>query len=401
MGKNLNCPVCQSEKFEELTDFDVIPRSGSFLPDREASFYKESHSLDFCSHCALIKRRLNSEGPLDYQHVNRVTREQMPAYVPEIIRILSNRYHESEGLIMDVGGNDGAFLDMVAQAGYPNCLNIEPSVALAEACLETGHKVENVHLDLKVAKRIRNCYGPAGVIFCRHVLEHVPDPFGLLSAMRTMLKNDGYLFVETPDAKGIIHGLLGHELWDEHLFHFTSENLSLLLMRSGFRVDWRSVKPHRGGTNILFWAKPSLINSPLAPCENEAESDVKACRRFNERWADLRSRIQEEVENWPNPIICLGASHPQSSYLLFTGIGHHVDFLVDDDQMKVGSFVPVPQPVPVISTDQLLKGSPPGTVIRSAFGCDSWMDYVCTPLAEKGVSIVEPYPNKICKGYKK
>jgi len=391
MTMNVQCPVCLGGEFEDLIDFGVIPRSGSFLPSPGTAFRTMHHAFEFCTHCALTRQRGQADDSPDYRNVNRSTRRQMPVYTPNLVSSLSRHHPDRNDLVVDVGGNDGAFLDLVAEAGYANRLNIEPSVPLAELSAKAGHKVETVHLDSTEANRIRKQYGPAGGIFCRHVLEHVPDPFGLLSAMRLMLKEDGILFVEIPDARGILHRLLGHELWDEHLFHFTVENLGRLVKRTGFLLEEETIQPHRGGTNILFRARMDFQQKSSSFPEKAVFSDVEACRCFKTRWMDLRLRIQSEMKGWAEPVACLGASHPQSNYILFTEIGGHVDFLVDDDPHKVGCYVPLPQPVPVVSTAQLFDGPPPGTIIRTAFGCEAWMDGICLPLAARGARIVEPY----------
>jgi len=391
------CPVCSSTEFAELIDFGLIPQSGIFLSSPKGQYRQIHLAFEYCLTCALIRSRsFDKSCPAsDYRKGNRPTQNQEPEYIPEIIRYLSQVPQKNYGLVMDIGGNDGAFMDLVAKAGCQNRLIIEPSISLAKVCRERRHPVENVYFNSCEAERLKNCHGAAKVIFCRHVLEHVPDPEDFFKALLIMTAEEGIVFLETPDARGITEGLLGHELWDEHLFHFTPENLRRLLLNAGFRMVRSVVKPHRGGTNILLWAIPDPTNESLTTFESKVESDLEASRFFSTHWEDMSRRIQWKLEICPKPVACLGASHPQSNYLLFSGVGNHVDFLVDDDQMKVGFYVPVPRPIPVISTDQLLEGPPPGTVVRSAFGCDTWMNEVCRPLAEKGVHIVEPYPNEL------
>jgi hypothetical protein len=71
------------------------------------------------------------------------------------------------------------------------------------------------------------------------VLEHVPDPFSILEALRTKLKPNGMLFLTTPNAKGLAARLYGRD-WREadnpfHLVLFTRRALRQLLSRSGFK----------------------------------------------------------------------------------------------------------------------------------------------------------------------
>lgn len=384
------CPVCSSTEFAELIDFGLIPQSGIFLSSPKEQFRQIHLVFEYCLTCSLIRSRPFDQPCPDYRKVNRPTHNQVPEYIPEIIRYLSQVPQKNSGLVLDIGGNDGAFMDLAAEAGCRNRLIIEPSISLAEVCRERRHPVENVYFNSFEAKRICKCYGPAKVIFCRHVLEHLPDPEDFFKALRIITAEEGIVFLETPDARGIIERLLGHELWDEHLFHYSEDHLSYLTGRFGYDVQTKAVKSHRGGSNLLLWAKKGENRKPLQL--KSAQNDIENCHSFKERWLKLSWSLQKAALNWPRPIGCMGASHPQSNYAIFTGLGAQIDFLVDDDPDKINSFVPLPQPTPVISTEQLLDGDSVGTLLLTAFGCDDWIDKLRRPLSEKGTRLIDPYP---------
>ena len=101
-------------------------------------------------------------------------------------------------------------------------------------------------------------------------------------------------------------------------------------------------------------------------------------------------RIVAKQVDWPRPIAALGASHPQSNFLLFSQLGAYVDWLVDDDPFKVGKFVPIPNPVEVIDSCTYLENHPTGTLVLTAFGQDRWMDRFVDE-NYTGLNIVDPY----------
>lgn len=383
------CPVCNNQQFAELIDFGQIPKSGTYLSSPDEQFQQIHLAFEYCCNCALIRCRPFEQSCPDYQKVNRQTQGQIPAYTNDIINYLDQFARKDSGLVMDIGGNDGAFMDLIARESYHKRLIIEPSISLADICREKGHLVENVHFNSIEAERIRKYYGRAKVIFCRHVLEHVPDPEDFLRAIQIMTAEDGLVFLEIPDTRGITQGLLGHELWDEHLFYYSENHLAWLAGRFGYAVQWQTVKPHRGGTNLLLWAKPGKIDGPLTM--NSAEKDLALCNSFKDRWFNFSQMLREEARNWPRPIAFMGASHPQSNYALFTGIGSWIDFMVDDDPDKIGSFVTLPQPTPVITTEQLLNHYSVDTLLLTAFGCEDWINKVSKTLSAKGVRLIDPY----------
>jgi SAM-dependent methyltransferase len=391
------CPSCQNNAFAGLIDFGNLPYTGSFLASPEANYPTLGLSFEFCSRCALIRRRISSEESHDYTHVNRNTERQLPHYAPKIVSSLQQWGIGQDDLIVEIGANDGTFLSLVEQAGFTNRLAVEPSLSLADVCKSKGHPVWNAHLDRAEAGKIRQKYGAIPLVFCRHTLEHVPHPQELLLAMRLLLDEGGILFIEVPDTQPILQELKGHELWDEHLHYFTVENLSLLLYRSGFQVEEIQVMPHLSSGNILSWCSKSEAEKENLADFSTCTANVELCRSFPERWSLLRQKLHAQLPNWTKPIVAIGAAHSQSNFLLFTELGEHIDILVDDDPVKVGKYVPLPQPVPVISTAQLLSSSPPGTILRTAFGYDTWMNKICHSLAKMGSQIIEPYsPSHSC-----
>ena len=86
---------------------------------------------------------------------------------------------------------------------------------------------------------------PAGdydVVACHHVLEHVPDPGGVLDDLRGRLAPRGTLILAVPNRSSIGYERRGFGwVWSGpaptiHLHHFTAIGLGALALRRGFRV---------------------------------------------------------------------------------------------------------------------------------------------------------------------
>lgn len=383
------CPVCSNTEFDVLVDFGQVPHSGAFISVSCESFKKIQLSFEYCLTCSMIRRCSFDKFCPDYRKANRSTQNQMPEYIPEIIRYLSQTPKKEGGLVIDIGGNDGAFMDLLSKEGFQNRLIIEPSEFLAGLSREKGHQVENVYFNSCEAERIRQEYGSAKVVFCRHVLEHVPDPEDFFHALRIMTDKEGLVFLEAPDALGITQGLLGHELWDEHLYYYSENHLAMMAEKAGYNIQWKAKKPHRGGHNLLLWLK--LGNKHSALSLKPEGNNLAFCHSFKDRWQAFSKRLYYQATKWPRPIALLGASHSQSNYAIFTGIGNQIEFMVDDDPNKMNTFVPLPQAVPVISTDQLLNHNSIGTLLLTAFGCEDWIESLRQPLSERGTLLIDPY----------
>lgn len=131
-------------------------------------------------------------------------------------------YLRSESTILDFGGGNGRLMTSLMNSGYDCSLIDFP-----------GEKVPGIkHLgsqltDIEPGRRF-------DVIVASHVLEHLADPYRVVSALREFLNESGVLYAEVP-----------LEIWKApplpaepvtHINYFTTDSLRRLLMRAGYRV---------------------------------------------------------------------------------------------------------------------------------------------------------------------
>jgi SAM-dependent methyltransferase len=75
------------------------------------------------------------------------------------------------------------------------------------------------------------------IIVSRQVFEHLTDPKGTLTALRSHLDRPGLLLIEVPNLRHIQERLRrGSTMDDSHLFYFGRQSLSRLLEGCGFRI---------------------------------------------------------------------------------------------------------------------------------------------------------------------
>jgi SAM-dependent methyltransferase len=387
------CPACAHTIFEKLIDFGIIPKSGVFLDSPTASFPTIHLAFAFCAACGLLRQETIGSQSHDYSLVSRTTTRNFPKYTPQIVRSLHDSGIATDDLILEIGSNDGGFLQMLADSGFAGLVGIEPSISCSENSRRRGHTVVTAHWDAATAESVLEKFGPARAIVCRHTLEHVPDPLGFLKAIRSILAPDGIAFIEVPDARPITHSLHGHELWDEHLHIFTEANLRLILHAAGFETTLCNAWPERSDVNLLLWAKPSPhpASPPPSIPQNELDRDLALCREFETRWQSFSTRLRTASTHWPRPAVMLGASHPQTNFLHFTGLQGAIDAFVDDNPSKQSAYIPLTRPTPIIPASALATPPAPATIFRGAFGYNDWMDRAIASLASKSTLNVNPY----------
>src|SRR5262249_22991449 len=114
------------------------------------------------------------------------------------------------------------------------------------------------YLTETLAQRLVAEGGPFDTVYVRHVVEHVSDLEGFFSALRILLRDDGFLVLELPDVEeGFALGSPAI-LWEEHVSYFTQPLADYLPSRLGFRTADRR-KYVFGGGSLAFVAQKTAL----------------------------------------------------------------------------------------------------------------------------------------------
>lgn len=191
----------------------------------------------------------------------------------------------SKGKLLDIGCGNGEFLVFAKAAGW-DCFGIEPDAVAAALAIEQGGSVIGSHLE-----EIDSAYdGFFDVITLSHVIEHVHDPVDFSRRCRRLLKQGGFLSIETPNIDSI-----GYEMYSRswrglepprHLVLFNRRSLTQCLSHSGFD-DVRIMEP-RDAIGYTFVESALIAGgrisesapAPLSRSEIAAmRSNIRAARK--------------------------------------------------------------------------------------------------------------------------
>lgn len=154
--------------------------------------------------------------------------------------------------LLDFGSGKGLFLAVAKESGWQS-LGIETAKDRADFAREkygvevrqefySGGKIEEGNFDF---------------VALNHVLEHLPDPLGLLKELLdSNLSKNGLVYIEVPRADSWQAKIAGQNWmhWDipKHLTHWTEVGLAKELNRIGYqKVEERSFSIHLGVLGML------------------------------------------------------------------------------------------------------------------------------------------------------
>jgi len=167
------------------------------------------------------------------------------------------------------------------------------------------------------------------VIVSRHSIEHVPDPVGLLAAMRACAGAAGsmHLFVETPDNAWILAHRAFHDFFYEHCSILDYRSMAFALTRAGFLPT--RIESCFGGQYLWAEAVP-------------AASEPRAAEGFAENLDAYVARWRRTIEAEGRRVALWGAGAKGATFaLLVDADATRIAAVVDKNPGKQGCFLPL------------------------------------------------------------
>ena len=216
----------------------------------------------------LNKWSANSGAPLDYAQMAlgrvpkfQATVDMLKQYVPTPARL------------MDVGAATGEFVDIARRSGYD-----VSGIELSEYASKQAHERFGFDFFVGPLEAYSNT-APFDVIHLSHVLEHLVDVHASIEKMRSMLSNDGVIYIEVPFGWNFserVHQRMGRvvpfSVWSvHHRSMFEPKTLIAFFAAHGFKCRHLTLTPPNrypsqslaGRAKALVWDGLELFGQGL------------------------------------------------------------------------------------------------------------------------------------------
>lgn len=232
------CPICSGKKFTNRFQAKDFTTTG------------EMFHVQHCDTCGLLltnPRPHTNELGKYYQSSNYISHTggtnslfdkiYREARKRALIRKLDlvNSY-QSKFNLLDYGCGTGQFLETCKDAGW-TVTGVEPSLEARSL----------IRKDISVRPTLTEITEQSNAITLWHVLEHVPDLNETLAKLRSLLTNNGTIFIAVPnhesqDAKHYKEYWAAYDV-PRHLWHFNKKNIKELLTKHNLKlVDIQPMK---------------------------------------------------------------------------------------------------------------------------------------------------------------
>lgn len=380
------CPICGSAERLALGGPAAAPvHCNTLYPTAAAALAapRAPIELAYCRRCGHLYNGRFTPSHAAYTQAYENSLHFSPRfrqYIAKQAQQLIARHRLHGKYIVDVGCGKGEFLTLLCDmagargAGYDPSFVADRRVAAddvrydgAAAPLATGtHPVSGAPLvgDGRITFvqdyfDERYAAEPADLLCCRQVLEHIPEPHGLLRTIRSaLMPADGVAYLEVPNADYMLREMAIWDIVYEHVGYFGAASLAALFERGGFAVE--SIEETYEGQYLTITARPAdrfERREPEPPDERLALAFADGLRRKIAAWRDRLGRLTASGRS----VAAWGAGTKGTMFLNVADERRAVTRIVDLNPRKHGMHVAgTGQP---IVAPGALRTAPPDVVL--------------------------------------
>jgi SAM-dependent methyltransferase len=301
-------------------------------------------------------------------------------------------------LVVDIGSNDGLLLSCFREAGIGRIKGVEPAANLVAMARENQVPTVNGFFGKDVVEEILAEDGQADLITATNVFAHVDDIEGLTENVKRLLNPGGALVIEVPYLPVMLRSGTFDLVYHEHLSYFSVAPLVTFFESMGmevFRVD--GVQSHGGSIRVSVQRQNgghAVDQSVAAHLDDERDlGDAAVYSDFGSRVSKVVGEFAAELKDLKSQGFRLAgyAAPAKASTLLgFAEIGGDVlDYIVDDNPLKQGRYVPGTG-IPIVSSSTLAE-QPPDYLVILAWNLADIIVKKINEDGDRGIKFITPF----------
>jgi len=345
---NIACHCCNNTGmtvFYELKNQPV--HSVLLMPTREKAinYPRGDISLAFCKNCGFISNTAFDPAHLEYSEKYEETQgfsSTFNTFHKNLASYLIDKYGLRNKSIIEIGCGKGEFLTLLCELGENRGVGFDPAY-ISERNQSSAKDRITFICDL-YSEKYANYQGD--FVCCKMTLEHIQHTADFVSMIRRSLgeRTDTVVFFQVPDVTRILNELAFWDIYYEHCSYFSPYSMSYLFKNNGFDVInvWKGFDEQY----LLLEARPAkgdkekecLIKNDdcIDALSENIEHFSRNCRYKMNEW---RNKIRQFGQN-KQRVVIWGASSKGVSFLTSLHIRDEIEFVVDINPYKQGTFVP-------------------------------------------------------------
>ena len=369
------CRSCGNEKLKRVISLGYQPLANNLLKKKTENtelYPLEVNYCDNCHNCQLsvaVDSKKMFSNYLYTSSTSKVFREHFEKAAEKYVKEF--KLSKKKSYIIDVGSNDGIALKPFKSLGFKNILGIEPAKNLAKLANKNKIKTFNGFLTIKNLKKIKK---GADIILASNVFAHSDDLKEMVECMKKLLKKDGILIIEVQYLLNTLKDLTFDNIYHEHYNYWSLTSLVNFFKKFNLEIyNAEKIQTHGGSLRIYVKTQKTKVNKNVKLMLKEEENfgikKYSTYKNFADKIYKIRSNVinnLNKLKKESKKIVGYGSPAKATTALNFFGVKDQIDFIIEDNKLKHGKFIPGVR-IPIKSKDKIKDKLPVGLVLAWNF----------------------------------
>ncbi|MBT4731601.1 methyltransferase domain-containing protein [Candidatus Woesearchaeota archaeon] len=274
-----------------------------------------------------------------------------------------DNYTSDINFAIEIGSNDGVFLENIRDKIDCKVLGIDPSLEPVNVARSYGVDTILDYFTPELSNDIVNSHGYPDLVIANNVFAHMDDLRSVMKGVGLLLKNNGYFMFEVSYLKDVVEKYLIGTIIHEHLSVHSVYSLTPFLNEFGFNlVGVKHVDNIQGGAIVGVARKERVVNTLdeiIDIVENEKLSgitDVEGMQEFNRKFHNNIDNFKKLINRkiGKTKIIGFGAARSSPLAIDLLGLRERISYIIDNDPLKIGKFMPIGS-IPIVDINKHIE----------------------------------------------
>ena len=345
-----DCRSCGNINLKRVISLGYQPLANNLLnkKDEKCDLYPlEVNFCDKCYNCQLSVAVDPKKMFSNYLYTSSTSKSFKEHFVNAANKYIKDfKLNKKKSYILDIGSNDGVALKPFKDLGFKNILGVEPAKNLARLANKNKIKTFNGFFEKKNLKKIKK---NANIILASNVFAHSDKLKEMAECMLKLISKNGTIIIEVQYLMNTLKDLTFDNIYHEHYNYWSLTSLVKFFNRieaSIYRAE--KINTH-GGSLRIFIKKGKKIKIETSVKKILQEEDLygikkyKTYQDFAKKVYSIRDNVRKNISNLKKnnaKIVGYGSPAKATTALNFFGISAEIDFIIEDNKLKQGKFLP-------------------------------------------------------------
>ncbi len=361
-----DCRSCGETKLKRVVSLGYQPLANNLLKNKNEKTDLYPLEMNYCPACHNCQLSISVDPKKVFSNylytssTSKVFREHFSKAAKKYIKEF--KLNSKKSYIIDIGSNDGIALKPFKDLGYKNILGIEPAKNLAKLANKKKIKTFNGFLNIRNLKKIKK---GADIILASNVFAHSDNLKEMAECMKKILKKDGTIIIEVQYLLNTLKDLTFDNIYHEHYNYWSLTSLVNFFKQFNLEIyKAERINTHGGSIRVYIKSKKikkdKSVKSLLKEEERFGLKKYSTYKNFADKIYRIRSNVVKNLDRLKKDnkiIVGYGSPAKATTALNFFGINSQIDFVVEDNKLKHGKFIPGVK-IPIFSKSKIKNKLP-------------------------------------------